>query len=98
MCEITIDNHITSLIINSLTKQVSNKHKGSSMKDATLEATKKTLSTAHKAFVKYPSATNWRALEAAMLDYQASHQISLAETRYSTVIAQADRLINIMST
>ena len=32
MCEITIDTHITSLIINSLTNMVSNKHKGSSMK------------------------------------------------------------------
>jgi hypothetical protein len=67
------------------------------MKDATLEATKKTLSTAHRAFVKYPSATNWRALEEAMLDYQASHQISLAETRYSKVIGQTDRLINMMN-
>jgi hypothetical protein len=48
------------------------------MKDATREATKKTLSTAYKAFVKYSSATNWRALEAAMLDYQVSHPISLS--------------------
>ena len=97
MCEITIDNHITSLIINSLTKQVSIKHKGSSMKDVTIEATKKTLSTANRAFVKFPSATNWRALEEAMLDYQSAHQSALADKRYSKVIAQADRLINIMS-
>jgi hypothetical protein len=76
---------------------VSNKHKGSSMKDATIEATKKTLSTANRAFVKFPSATNWRALEEAMLDYQSAHQSALADKRYSKVIAQTDRLINMMS-
>jgi hypothetical protein len=67
------------------------------MTDITVQATKKTLTAAHKAFVKYPSATNWRALEAAMLDYQAAHQSALLEKSYMTVIAQADKLINIMS-
>jgi predicted lipoprotein len=36
--------------------------------------TKKTLTTAHKNFAKYPSATHWRALESAMLAHQAAWQ------------------------
>ena len=32
------------------------------------------LQQAHKAFSNVPSAYHWRALEAAMLDYQAAYQ------------------------
>ena len=42
--------------------------------DPTLQATKRTLAAAHKAFAATPSAINWRALEAAMYDHQAAHQ------------------------
>jgi hypothetical protein len=50
---------------------------------------KNTLTTAQKAFLKYPSATNWRALEAAMLDYQAAHQAALIAKSYAKLIAHA---------
>jgi hypothetical protein len=44
---------------------------------------KNTLTATQKAFLKYPSATNWRALEAAMLEYQAAHQAALIAKSYA---------------
>jgi hypothetical protein len=45
----------------------------------TVAATKRTLAAAHKAFAATPSATNWRALEAAMHDHQNAHLTAQAE-------------------
>jgi len=55
--------------------------------------TKKALATAHANFAKYPSAAHWRALEHAMY----AHQAATNEQAHQKVIAQADRLLTIMS-
>jgi hypothetical protein len=59
--------------------------------------TKKALATAHANFAKYPSAAHWRALEHAMYAHQAAHQAATNEQAHQKVIAQADRLLTIMS-
>lgn len=46
-----------------------------------MQATKTAYNTAAKAFAKFPSATNWKALEVAMYNYQAAHQLALIQAR-----------------
>jgi hypothetical protein len=55
----------------------------------TVAATKRTLAAAHKAFAATPSATNWRALEAAMHDHQSAHQTARVEASFAKVITQS---------
>lgn len=62
-----------------------------------ISATKKRLAAVHKDFARYPSASNWRDLETAMYDHQAAHQAASNELAHQKVIAQADRLLNMMS-
>ncbi len=64
---------------------------------ALISATKKRLAAAHRDFARYPSATNWRDLETAMYDHQAAHQAATNEQAHQKVIAQADRLLTMMS-
>lgn len=46
-----------------------------------MQATKATYNAAAKAFAKFPSATNWIALENAMYNYQKAHQMALIQAR-----------------
>ena len=54
----------------------------------TLDTTKKALTAATKAFAKLPSATNWKALEAAMYAHQEAHQQAQVAAMYVKVISQ----------
>jgi len=62
------------------------------MYDLTLAATKKVLADAHKAFARNPSAINWNALQHAMYDHQAAHQLDRSARAHAKVIAQSAEL------
>ena len=50
--------------------------------------TKQALTAATKAFAAIPSATNWKALEAAMYAHQEAFQIEKTIKAYNKVLAQ----------
>lgn len=50
--------------------------------------TKQALTAATKAFAATPSATNWKALEAAMYAHQEAFQIEKTIKAHSKVLAQ----------